>query len=150
MNLTNDKRVRRAAGVQRYRGSCHCGAVRFEVDLDLEAGTSRCNCTICTKASLWSAVVKPAAFRLLSGEESLTDYQREAKIGHFLFCKVCGVRPFGRGDAPWLDGAYVSVQVTCLDDADLSDVPINRFDGRHNSWENVRVTRTPADLPYGP
>jgi hypothetical protein len=41
---------------EKHTGSCHCGAVRFEVDADVKKGASRCNCLH----------VKPAAFRLLS------------------------------------------------------------------------------------
>jgi hypothetical protein len=145
----NDKATRTAtpaAGRTTYRGSCHCGAVRFEADIDLRAGTSRCNCSICTKASLWSAIVPPSAFRLLAGEDNLGDYQRGGKFSHFLFCKTCGVRPFSRGDAPWTNGPYVSVQLTCLDDADLSDVPVTYFDGRHDNWQSPRVERSPAKM----
>ena len=122
-----------------YSGSCHCGAVRYEVDLDLAKGTTRCNCRICTKTRSWGTHVKPDAFRLLTPEDALSSYAYAASI-RFLFCRTCGVRSFGRGNLPQLGGDFVTIQVNCLDDAtpeELLSGPVQFCDGRANAWWNA-------------
>jgi hypothetical protein len=128
-----------------YKGSCHCGAVRYETDLDLSAGTGKCNCSICTKRRVWSALVKPADFRLISGADNLSDYQFGTLSGHHRFCKTCGVASFGDGYLEQIGGAYYSISLACLDDLDpteLAEAPVKYADGRNNQWwETPQETR---------
>ena len=122
---------------QTYRGSCHCGAVRFEADVDLGKGTFRCNCTICSKTRAWFAAVPKSDMRLLSGEDKLRDYQFGKQRIHHLFCTVCGVRPFARVK----DGEgneMVALRVNCLDGVEpgtLAELPVRYFDMLHDRLE---------------
>ena len=122
-----------------YHGSCHCGAVRFEADLDLAKGGGRCNCSFCAKVRTWTTAVKPEAFRLLAGADELTDYQFGTMQGHHLFCRHCGIHAFNHGHIPEMGGDYVAVSLACLDDAEvveLAEAPVVYADGRNNNCMN--------------
>lgn len=123
-------------GKKSYPGSCHCGAVRFEARIDLTAPTYRCNCSICSRNRFWPAIVAPEDFRLLSGQEHLTQYLFNTRRNEHWFCRHCGVRPFGIGWTP--DGKRIyGVNIGCLETAtpeELAAAPIVYVDGLHDNW----------------
>lgn len=123
-----------------YKGSCHCGRIRYEADVDLQTGTSRCNCSYCSKLRYWGAMVKPEDFRLTCDEAGIGDYQFGTMSGHHRFCTICGVAPYGHGYVEEIGGAFVSINVACLDDVDpavLAALPIQYMDGLNNNWWNA-------------
>ncbi len=119
----------RMTGKKKHLGGCHCGAVRYEVELDVAEPAITCNCSICSKTGTMLNFVPLESFRLLSGEEKLTDYQFNKMVIHHLFCNVCGVRSFARGIGP--DGKEMrAINVRCLDDIDLERVPTQQWNGK--------------------
>ena len=82
-----------------YQGSCHCGAVAFEAKIDFDKGTTRCNCSICTKSRFWFAIIQDEDFKLEKGEGQLSNYswippgKTESHL-RYRFCKTCGIRTF--------------------------------------------------------
>ncbi len=118
-----------------HQGSCHCGAIRFEADLDLSQGGTMCNCSICSKLAFFSSKAQPEQLRVTAGEANLGSYEWGARIGQRYFCRACGVHMFGRGDLKEHGGAFASVNIHCLDDVDPSSVSAMYWDGRHDNWQ---------------
>jgi len=111
-----------------YQGSCHCGKVKFETQADLSGEMLSCNCSICKRTGTLLAFVPKSAFKLVSGEDGLTDYQFKSKTIHHLFCSTCGVRSFGRGKMP--DGTEMAaINVRCLDGVDPDKLRVKHYDG---------------------
>ncbi|HEY7582253.1 MAG TPA: GFA family protein [Acidimicrobiia bacterium] len=118
-----------------FKGSCHCGRVRLEADIDLDDGSFKCNCSSCTKNRLWLAPVKPQDFGLISGEDALTEYESTRTLQYF--CRFCGVRLYGLAKDEAADVAFRNVSLGCLDDVDpaeLAIMPVQYLDGRNDDW----------------
>jgi hypothetical protein len=133
------------AGVmmKKHTGGCHCGAVRFEVALDLDATANRCNCSVCTKTNMTSMIVKPAAFALVAGAANLSVYEWGSKIAKRYFCRTCGVHCYAPGYLEEIGGDYVSINLNALDDIEPSALALQHWDGRHNNWD-----AGPRPTPY--
>ena len=109
-----------------HRGSCHCGAVRFEVEGPLDEVLD-CNCTICTKKGFLHWIVPPTRFRLLSGD--LATYTFGTHTAKHTFCARCGMHPFYH---PRSHPDGIDVNVRCLATAPRS-LKVIAFDGQN--WE---------------
>ena len=114
-----------------WHGSCHCGAIAFEAELDL-AEVLQCNCSICAKKGALHRRVPKDRFRLLRGEDDLQLYQFNKKIAHHQFCRHCGIHAFGN---PRAAPDQVLINVRCLDDFDVfsEQFSVKLVDGRN--WE---------------
>ncbi|HEY4956299.1 MAG TPA: GFA family protein [Caldimonas sp.] len=108
-----------------YPGSCHCGAVRFEIDTDL-AELTMCDCSICRRKNALMVKVPETGFRLLAGAESLTEYRFHTRTARHFFCKVCGIYPFHRKRvAP----DHFGINVHCLEGFDPAGLPVRQAVG---------------------
>lgn len=113
---------------KKHSGSCHCGAVRYEVELDLEGPGLVCNCSMCRRSGSMLMFTAPDKFTLLSGESNLVDYVFHKHVIHHVFCKTCGIKPFARGKTP--RGEMVAINIRCLDDVDVFTQPTKQVDGK--------------------
>lgn len=111
-----------------YNGSCHCGAVRYTADVNLEKPAMSCNCSICGRSGTLLSFVPAEKFTLQQGEDALTDYTFNKNVIHHPFCKTCGIKSFARGTMPG-GIQMVAVNVRCLEGVDPTKLEIKQVDG---------------------
>jgi len=116
------------AGTKSYSGSCHCGAVAFDVELDPSTAL-KCNCSICTKLGAVWAFAPRTNFRLKSADHQ-GDYQFGAKKLHHRFCTACGTESYAEGAMP--DGTpMVGINLRCVEGMDVEALSPRSWDGRN-------------------
>jgi hypothetical protein len=111
-----------------YRGSCHCGNIKFEAEGDL-TGVMACNCSICARKGSLMWFVPRERMRLLTPEENLATYTFNKHVIKHHFCPTCGMHPFGEGVDP-KGNKVAAINPRCLEDVDLDAIPVKHFDGR--------------------
>lgn len=109
-----------------YHGSCHCGAVRFEVTGDI-AEAYTCDCSLCTKKNALMANIHESRLTITAGEEALGLYQWNARIAKHYFCSHCGIYPFHRKRSM---PDHFGINLKCLDDFDWAALPVRAAEGK--------------------
>jgi len=113
----------------KYTGSCHCGAVVFEVEASEAIDCHECNCSICSRTGYLHLIVPASRFSLLQGEDMLTTYTFDSAEAKHRFCKTCGIKSFY---IPRSNPDGYDVNVRCLE-PQPTQIHIEAFDGKN--WE---------------
>jgi len=103
-----------------YHGSCHCHAVTFSIQSDVEEFLT-CDCSICRKKNALMLKVHESQISILTGAESLSTYQFHTNTAEHYFCSICGIYPFHKKR---VTPDHYSVNVFCLSDIEIEGVPV--------------------------
>ena len=114
----------------KHQGGCHCGRVRFEVMAPAAIEVGDCNCSMCSKTGYLHLVVKKEQFKLVSGENVLTNYQFNTRTANHLFCSHCGIKSFY---VPRSHPDGYSVNARYLDEGTVTGMTLRKIDGKN--WE---------------
>jgi hypothetical protein len=145
MTSTSDTTQTSSEETPTYAGSCHCGAVKFTVRLDLNQPApgrktvlSKCNCRICHKTGILGVRASPEGSLELSPESAsaLTEYTcGQGRIHHF-FCSKCGVRIYNNGSYEFQGKEFKieTINVLAVDGKKKDDGTVEEVD-----WRKIKV-----------
>ncbi|MES9961563.1 MAG: GFA family protein [Sedimenticola sp.] len=116
--------------MKEYKGSCHCGAVKFSYTGETIEKGLRCNCSICSRkgAMMSSEVIPQEKLKIDADEGALGLYQFGAKTAKHHFCRHCGIYTFH--ETARFPGHY-RVNLGCIEGIDPLALEADLFDGKH-------------------
>ena len=119
-------------------GQCHCGAVRFTVELpEGLASSRRCTCSLCRMRGAVAVTGGLASFNLIAGVDALATYRFNTGVAEHHFCKVCGIYTHHKRRS---NPDELGINVACLEGLSPFDFPlVEVMDGENH----------PSDRPDG-
>lgn len=111
-----------------HEGSCHCGAVAFEAEGEIDSALA-CNCSMCRRRGSLLWFIPRDKLRLKTPEEAASTYTFNKHVIKHRFCPTCGIHPYGEGVDP-KGNRMAAINLRCIEGIDLDAVPIQHFDGR--------------------
>ncbi|ELY2497232.1 GFA family protein [Cronobacter muytjensii] len=117
--------------MNKMNGQCHCGAVKFTVELTDGLNTARrCNCSYCRMRGAVVVSAPLTGITVLEGKEKLTEYRFNTRQAAHYFCSVCGIYTFHQRRS---NPAQYGVNVACLEGISPFDFPeITVTEGIHH------------------
>jgi hypothetical protein len=112
----------------KYRGSCHCGSVAFEVEGTIDSALA-CNCSMCQRKGSLLWFVPRDKMKLLTPESNASAYTFNKHVIKHRFCANCGIHPFGEGVDP-KGNAIAAINVRCIEGIELEKIPTKNYNGR--------------------
>ncbi len=125
-----------------HHGGCHCGRVRFAVDAPGRITALECNCSSCRMSGFLHLIVPATHFRLLQGEETLSEYSFNTRIARHRFCRVCGIKSFY---IPRSNPDGIDVNVRCIDDGTIESLHVTLFDDRDREASDAAIAHLSSD-----
>jgi hypothetical protein len=119
------------------KGSCHCGATAFEIDGDIPAQLTRCNCSFCARPGALTAAYIPAQFRLTPAPAGESAYRWQARMVLHHFCPTCGCATYSDSPDFQRDGSWdgttrrIVVKARLFSDFDAAEADVALIDGKH-------------------
>src|SRR5215471_12213960 len=111
--------------VREIDGACHCGTIRFHVELTDGLHTARrCNCSYCGMRGAVAVSVGLDGLKILAGQDALTLYQFNTRTAKHYFCSKCGIYTHHQRRS---DPNEYGVNVACLHGLspfDFDEVPV--------------------------
>lgn len=131
-----------AAPLLTHSGGCHCRRVRFEVDAPAAIEVLDCNCSMCRMTGFLHLIVPAARFRLLHGDDALTEYRFNTGTARHLFCRHCGVKAFY---VPRSHPDGWSVNARCLDAGSVTAMTVTPFDDTNREAATAAIAHLSKD-----
>ncbi|MGM3277298.1 GFA family protein [Ralstonia sp. 24A2] len=118
-----------------YTGTCHCQAVAFTFDAELDE-LIRCNCSLCSKRNALMASVPRERFHVTRGQDALRSYRWNTGVAQHYFCGTCGIYVYHQRRS---NPALLSVNACCIDGLDVATLPVREVDGKSRSVVNPQM-----------